>query len=130
MLKAFRLQDWVCLSSNVIFLNLSSQQVLAVNADNMSLKDTQGELLADMPNSFKLENHVHCFNHTLQLSVKTLLHPFNVGLGKGMEDGDGTDADNLLGLGDDKDEDKDKDKDEDEDLLDIPNIDDLDNGID
>jgi len=105
----------VHLSSNVILLNLPSQQVLAVNADNMSSNNTQGESLADMPNSFNLENCVHCFNHTLQLSAKTLLHPFNIGLGKGMEDGDGADADDLLGLDDDEDEDEDKDEDEDED---------------
>ncbi|KAF8219368.1 hypothetical protein L208DRAFT_1341035, partial [Tricholoma matsutake] len=47
-------------------------QILAVNADNATSNNTQGETLAEMPNSFKLKNCVRCFNHTLQLSVKTL----------------------------------------------------------
>jgi len=76
-------------------LNLSSLQILAVNVDNASLNDTQGQVLAGMANSFELENCVHCFNHTLQLSAKTLLHPFNVGLGKTTEDGDNNDVEDL-----------------------------------
>jgi hypothetical protein len=63
---------------------------------------TQGETLVEMPNSFKLKNRVHCFNHTLQLSVKTLLHPFNAGLGKATEDGTCDNVDDLLSLGIDK----------------------------
>ena len=130
MLEAFGLQDQVRLLSNVKLLNLSSQQILAMNADNATSNDTQGESLADMPNSFKLENRVRCFNHTLQLSAKTLLRPFNVGLGKATEDGDGADVDDLLGQDDDEDEDDNEDEDDDEDLLDVPNIDDIDDGID
>jgi len=33
-----------------------------------------------MENSFEEVNHARCFNHTLQLSAKTLLVPFNVGM--------------------------------------------------
>ncbi|KAI0281071.1 hypothetical protein BC826DRAFT_865523, partial [Russula brevipes] len=51
MLEAFGLQD----------------RILAVSADNATSNDTQGEALADMHNSFELENRVRCFNHTLQL---------------------------------------------------------------
>ena len=66
-----------------------------MNADNATSNDTQGETLADMPNSFSLENHVRCFNHTLQLSAKTLLRPFNAGLGKMTDDGDNNNVDDL-----------------------------------
>jgi hypothetical protein len=66
--------------------------------------DTQGETLAKMPNSFELKNHVRCFNHTLQLSAKTLLRPFNAGLGKATEDGTCDDVDDLLSLGVDDDD--------------------------
>jgi hypothetical protein len=58
-----------------------------MNANNATSNNTQGETLAEMPNSFELKNHVCCFNHTLQLSTKTLLHPLNAGLGKATEDG-------------------------------------------
>src|SRR3984885_8697185 len=81
-----------------------------------------------MPNSFDLENHVRCFNHTLQLSAKTLLHPFNVGLGKKTtEDGDNNDGDDLLDeeLADDTDND-----DDDDGLPDVPDVDDINDGID
>ena len=68
-----------------------------MNADNATSNDTQSETLTEMPDSFDLENHVRCFNHTLQLSAKTLLRPFNVGLGKKTtEDGDNNDGDDLL----------------------------------
>jgi hypothetical protein len=33
-----------------------------------------------MKNAFEEANHAHCFNHMLQLSAKTLLKPFNVGM--------------------------------------------------
>jgi hypothetical protein len=111
---------------------LPSQQILAMNADNALSNDTQGEALAAMPNSFELENRVHCFNHTLQLSAKTLLHPFNVALGKATDDGDNNGVDDLLDLDDDEDNDKDNDEDEDKDkiLPYVPDIDDIDDGID
>jgi hypothetical protein len=35
-----------------------------------------------------VENHVRCFNHTLQLSAKTLVKPFNVALSSGPKDND------------------------------------------
>jgi hypothetical protein len=56
----------------------------------------KGKLLPKCHNSFELENRVHCFNHTLQLSAKTLLCPFNAGLGKTSEDGDNNNIDDLL----------------------------------
>ena len=33
-----------------------------------------------MKNAFEEANHACCFNHMLQLSAKTLLRPFNVGM--------------------------------------------------
>src|SRR3984885_1706438 len=88
-----------------------------------------------MPNSFDLENCVRCFNHTLQLSAKTLLCPFNVGLGKKTtEDGDNNDGDDLLDeeLDDATNNDNDDtDNDDDDDgLPDVPDVDDIDDGID
>jgi hypothetical protein len=99
-----------------------------MNADNVMSNDTQGETLAEMPNSFKLKNHVCCFNHTLQLSMKTLLCPFNASLGKATEDGTCDNVDDLLSLGIDNDGDDDEDKDED--LPVIPDEDDINDSID
>jgi hypothetical protein len=68
----------------------------------------------NMDNLFVMEHYVCCFNHTLQLSAKTLLCPFNTGLGKAIEHGDNNDIDPLdLDINGDnsKDgEDEDKDK--------------------
>jgi hypothetical protein len=106
-------------------LNSSPWQILGVNADNATSNNSQGEALATMPNSFELENRARCFNHTLQLSAKTLLRPFNVGLGKTANDGDHNDVDDLPD-GDDEDE----DEDEDDGLPDAPDTVDVDDGID
>ena len=95
-----------------------------MNADNATSNDTQGEALAKMPNSFKLENRVHCFNHTLQLSAKTLLRPFNAGLGKSTKD---EDCDDLL---DEDDDDEDDNNDNEDGLRDTPDLDDIDDDID
>ena len=51
-------------------------------ADNATSNDTQREDLTEMANSFEEVNHVRCFNHTLQLSAKALMLPFNPALGK------------------------------------------------
>jgi len=64
------------------------------------------------PTLFSWRTASIAFNHTLQLSAKTLLHPFNVGLGKAREDRDSAGVDDLL----DDDDDEDEDEDEDEDL--------------
>ena len=75
-----------------------------------------------MNNSFVLEHRVRCFNHTLQLSAKTLLRPFNAGFGKANEDGE--DVDDLPEVDVD---DEDEDEDEDDDPSDA---DDIDDGVD
>jgi len=36
--------------------------------------------LTCLDNTFDKANHARCFNHTLQLSVKALLGPFNIGM--------------------------------------------------
>lgn len=108
-----------------------------MNADNATSNNTQGEALANMDNSFVMEHRVRCFNHTLQLSAKTLLCPFNAGLGKATERDD-NDIDPLdLDIngddsedGEDEDEDEDENEDEDEDLLDLDSTDNLDDGVD
>jgi hypothetical protein len=82
-----------------------------------------------------LEHHVCCFNHTLQLSVKTLLRPFNARLGQSTKDGSVNDVDDLLNLGNNNNdgedgEEEDQDEDNDNDLLDaVLDADDIDNGV-
>ncbi|KAJ7767087.1 hypothetical protein B0H14DRAFT_2264292, partial [Mycena olivaceomarginata] len=52
-------------------------QILAWTGDNASSNDTQNTSLGDSPNnSFEAVNRVHCYNHTLNLSVQAFLHPF------------------------------------------------------
>ena len=53
-----------------------------MTADNATSNDTQRKDLTAMDNSFEEEHHVRCFNHTLQLSAKALMRPFNPALGK------------------------------------------------
>jgi hypothetical protein len=55
--------------------------MLAMNADNAAPNDTQTAILAKLKNSFEEDQRARCFNHTIQLSAKTLLHPFNTALG-------------------------------------------------
>jgi hypothetical protein len=57
-----------------------TEKILAVNADNATSNDTQTTKLDKLDNSFKEANRVRCFNHTLQLSAKALLKPFNTAI--------------------------------------------------
>jgi hypothetical protein len=97
-------------------------QVLGVTVDNATSNDTQRKDLAAMDNSFEEENHVRCFNHTLQLSAKALMRPFNPALGKG-PDIDFNDGQDDLGV-----EDEDDEGDNNEDIYDVDDddIDELD----
>ena len=52
-------------------------KILTFNGDNASHNDTQAVELADENNSFSEDNRIRCFNHTLQLSARALLKPFN-----------------------------------------------------
>src|ERR1700723_4639183 len=64
-----------------------TEKILAVNANNATSNDTQTTELDQLDNTFEKENRVGCFNHTLQLSAKALLKPFNIGLsGKATDD--------------------------------------------
>src|SRR6266481_8566554 len=84
-----------------------------------------------MPNSFELKNHVHCFNHTLQLSTKTLLCLFNFGLGKTNEDCNSNNIEDLPDEDIDECNEDDEDSGENEDGLPIiPKGDDINDGID
>jgi TATA-binding protein-associated factor Taf7 len=95
-----------------------TDKVLAINADNATLNDTQVKALAAMTNSFNEENHVRCFNHTLQLTAKLLIKPFNSGMcskaGSHDDDIPGEDDDmpELSAL-DNEDDDEERDVDED-----------------
>jgi hypothetical protein len=106
-----------------------------VNADNASSNDTQVAALAGMPNSFELDARVRCFNHTLQLSAKALLRPFNAGFSDASEDAV-PEADGLLDMEDD-DEDEDENEGEGDsssnngnNLPDVLDDDDNDDGVD
>ena len=63
-------------------------KILAVNTDNATSNDTQTTKLDELDNSFDKENRVRCFNHTLQLSAKALLKPFNTALSRKAADDD------------------------------------------
>ena len=74
-----------------------TQKILAFNADNATANDKQTVKLDALDNSFEEANRARCFNHTLQLSAKTLLAPFNTAIsGKAKDDGlpEGDDNDN------------------------------------
>ena len=63
-------------------------KILTFNADNVTSNDTQMTKLDALNNSFDKENWVQCFNHTLQLSAKSLLKPFNTTLSRKAADND------------------------------------------
>ena len=74
-----------------------TEKILAVNADNATSNDTQTTKLDQLDNSFEEENRVRCFNHTLQLSAKSLLKPFNMALsGNPADEVDMTDNSNAI----------------------------------
>jgi len=54
-----------------------------MTADNASSNNVQVAVLYGLENSFDEANHVWCFNHTIQLSGKALIKPFNAGMSKG-----------------------------------------------
>jgi hypothetical protein len=65
-----------------------------MNANNATSNDKQTTALDNLDNSFNEVNRVRCFNHTLQLSAKTLIKPFNIGMAKASE----ADTDDMLPL--------------------------------
>jgi hypothetical protein len=92
-----------------------TKKILAVNTDNTTLNDTQTTKLDQLDNAFDKENRVRCFNYTLQLSVKALLKPFNIGLsGNATDDNNEVAQDNNSDLGMLEDEEQDEGSEEDE----------------
>ena len=79
-----------------------------------------------MENSFEETNHVRCFNHTLQLSAKALMRPFNPALGKAPDIDSNGGQDDLLDVEDDVSEDDNNDgkKDNQTDGHDVYDVDD------
>jgi hypothetical protein len=80
-----------------------------MNADNASSNDTQSRSLARRNNSYEEDNHIRCFNHTVQLSAKTLLAPFNPALSSSApldstEENDIDEIPELEGVSDEEDE--------------------------
>ena len=97
-----------------------TQKILAVNADNATSNDTQTTKLHTLDNSFDEENRVWCFNHTIQLSAKSLLKPFNTALSGTPTDDDMAvttedDDDQMIDQGDEDEEDEDDEEEDDED---------------
>ena len=73
-----------------------TEKIHAVNVDNVTANDKQTTKLNALPNSFEEENRVRCFNHTLQLSAKSLLAPLNPAISQ-----KATQDDKMLDEGDD-----------------------------
>jgi hypothetical protein len=102
--------------------------MLAMNADNAASNDTQTTVLAQLVNTFEEDQRARCFNHTIQLSAKALLWPFNPALGKVTEEAvvdDDNDMPDLEALDNDDDNDDNDDADESADV-----DDDADDGVD
>jgi len=101
-----------------------TEKILAVNADNATANDKQTTKLNDLDNSFNEANRVRCFNHTVQLSAKALLTPFNTALsGKVADDNEvAGETDNetpVPEFDDDEDQDEElEDKDDEDDGID------------
>ena len=57
-----------------------TQKIHTVDADNATTNARQTTKLTTLDNSFEEANYVQCFNHTLQLSTKALLTPFNMAI--------------------------------------------------
>jgi hypothetical protein len=103
-----------------------TKKILSFNGDNATVNDKLTKKLASLDNSFEECNRVRCFNHTLQLSAKALVQPFNAGMssahnatlaGDQVED-DNEDDDceeiNMDGVDNNDDEDDDNDDDDDD----------------
>jgi hypothetical protein len=109
------------------------KKILAFNADNATSNDTQTTKLAALDNSFEEVNRVRCFNHTLQLSAKELIKPFNAGMGGArtvVDDGDMPVLEDPDGVEDEDDDDTDEGGDGDDVQEMDPDADDADDGID
>jgi hypothetical protein len=107
-----------------------TEKILAFNADNATANDKQTSKLDALDNSFEEANRVRCFNHTLQLSAKALLAPFNTAISrKTTHDDELAEADDSDELLPDLEADQDNDNDNDE-VEDDEDKEDLDDGVD
>ena len=105
-----------------------TKKIHAVNADNASANNKLTAKLDASDNSFEKDNHVRCFNHTMQLSAKTLLAPFNTDISqKATQDGEMPEEDDNQPTPE-QDEDDEDNEDNEEDDAQCAN--DEDNGID
>ena len=97
-----------------------TEKIHAVNADNATADDKQMTKLDSLNNSFEAANHVRCFNHTLQLSAKALLAPFNPAISRKAtrddEMSEGDDDDLLLPEHEEEDSEEDGEEDSKEDV--------------
>ncbi|KAL6298789.1 hypothetical protein BKA93DRAFT_743456 [Sparassis latifolia] len=101
-------------------------RILAFTGDNATSNDTQSSKLDELPNSFEEANRVQCFNHTLNLMVKSILKLFNhktKDQGASSEPSDENDDDELPDLLSDSD-DSDDDGDDEGESWDLSNLDD------
>jgi hypothetical protein len=102
-----------------------TEKILSFNADNATANDKQTTKLSTLDNSFEEQNRARCFNHTVQLSAKTLLTPFNTALSGKAKDSieivEGDDEDQLVPDIDEEEgneEDVDEEKDDEDDGID------------
>ena len=105
-----------------------TKKIHAVNTDNASANNKLTAKLAASDNSFEKDNHVWCFNHTMQLSAKTLLTPFNTAISrKATQDGEMPEQDDDRPTPEQDEDDKDNEDNEEDDAQ---CADDGDDGID
>jgi len=100
----------------MLLIHFGAHQILAFNGDNATSNDKQAACLHGLPNLFDEVNRVRCFNHTMQLSARSLLKPFSTMIDDVVADDD-DDDDGVLpefeDVGDDE-EGVDEDLDEDD----------------
>ena len=93
-----------------------TEKILGLNADNASANNKLTTKLSSFDNSFKEEYRAQCFNHTMQLSAKTLLKPFNTALsGQDVDITDEEDDDPLIPEAEEEGEEEDNNNNNDED---------------
>ena len=112
----------------LLFTNRCCQQILSYNSDNASCNDTQDKHLERLPNSFESVNRLRCFNHTLQILGRALVHPFLTPLSSGESQDHPDESDDamprlaLMDAADDDDDDEEDASDDDDDDCDNDDI--------
>jgi hypothetical protein len=96
-----------------------TEKILSFNADNATSNDTQTTKLDQLDNAFEEANRVRCFNHTLQLSAKSLLKPFNAAISSSTTDdaaAQDVDDDDQAAYADDEEDERGEEEEEEEDV--------------